>query len=159
MSTPFTDDNGREWRIHLTLGKVKEINDLLGLDLLAPWDGKAIDAVTKDIFQFARIMALAVKFDEKTDPVEQGEALADGLRGEGLDRAIIAFWRDLSGFFVGQQRTAFVTLITKALEMWDALWMNGTRQALTISAETMNWTSGAPPPPPEEPTSPEPTGN
>ena len=157
--TTFTDDNGREWRIHLTLGKVKEINDLIDLDLLAPWDGKAIDAVTKNIFQFARIMALAVKFDDKADPTEQGEALADGLRGEGLDRAIIAFWRDLSGFFVGQQRTAFVTLISKALEMWDALWTNGTRQALRISAETLNWTSEESPPPPEEPTNPETSGN
>jgi hypothetical protein len=158
MSTPFLDDNNREWRIHLTLGKVKEINDLLGLDLLAPWDGKAIDAVTKDIFQFARIMAMAVRFDEKADPVEQGEALADGLRGEGLDRAIIAFWRDLSGFFVGQQRTAFVTLISKALEMWDALWTQGTRQALTISAETLSLMSAETPPPPAAPTSPAPTG-
>ena len=158
MSTPFTDDNGREWRIHLTLGKVKEINDLLGLDLLAPWDGKAIDAVTRDIFQFARIMGMAVVFDDKADPAREGEALADGLRGEGLDRAIIAFWRDLAGFFVGQQRTAFVTLITKAMEMWDALWTNGTRQALTISAETMNWTNAESPPPPEEPTSLEPNG-
>ena len=156
--TPFTDDNGREWRIHLTLGKVKEINDIIGLDLLAPWDGKAIDAVTKDIFQFARIMAMAVKFDDKTDPAEQGEALADGLRSEGLDRAIIAFWRDLSGFFVGQQRTAFVTLLSKALEMWDALWTNGTRQALTISAETLSLTNETPLPLLDEPTSPAPSG-
>ena len=156
--TPFTDDNQREWRIHLTLGKVKDINEMIGLDLLAPWDGKAIDAVTKDIFQFARIMAIAVKFDDKTDANEQGEALADGLRGEGLDRAIIAFWRDLSGFFVGQQRTAFVTLIAKALEMWDALWTNGIRQALKISAGTLSWTNAEAPPPPDEPTSPEPSG-
>ena len=158
MATTFTDDNGREWKIHLTLGKVKDINDIVGLDLLAPWDGKAIDAVTKNIFQFARIMALAVQFDDKADPEEQAQALSDGLRGEGLDRGIIAFWRDLSGFFVGQQRTAFVTLITKALEMWDEIWLNGTRQALTISAETMNWTSGESPPPQAAPTNPEPNG-
>ena len=98
MPTTFTDDNGREWKIHLTLGKVKDINDIVGLDLLAPWDGKAIDAVTKNIFQFARIMALAVQFDDKADPEEQAQALSDGLRGEGLDRGIIAFWRDLSTF-------------------------------------------------------------
>jgi len=157
--TPFADDNGREWRIHLTLGKVKEINDIIGLDLLAPWDGKAVDAVTKNIFQFAKIMALAVRFDDKADAAGQGEALADGLRGEGLDRAIIAFWRDLSHFFVGQQRTAFVTLIAKAMEMWDALWTSGTRQALTISAETMNWTNAEPPEPPGAPANTETSGN
>jgi len=159
MATTFNDDNGREWKIRLTLGKVKDINDLIGLDLLAPWDGKAIDAVTKDIFQFARIMATAVVFDDKADPNEQAQALSDGLRGEGLDRAIIAFWKELSCFFVGQQRTAFLTLITKALEMWDALWMNGTKQALTISAETMNWTSAAPLPPQDARTFPETIGN
>ena len=51
MATPFKDDNGREWKIHLTLGKVKKINDELGLDLLAPWDGRAIDAVTKNVMR------------------------------------------------------------------------------------------------------------
>ena len=158
MSTTFNDDNEREWKIHLTLGKVKDINDIIGLDLLAPWDGKAIDAVTKNIFQFARIMAMAVQFDDKADPQEQAQALSDGLRGEGLDRAIIAFWRDLSHFFVGQQRTAFVTLITKALEMWDALWLNGTRQALTISAETMHWMNEPPPQQQSGPTNPETSG-
>src|SRR5215469_15470183 len=142
MATIFRDDNDREWRIHLTLGKVKDINDIVGLDLLAPWDGKAIDAVTKDIFQFARIMAMAVAFDDKTDPNQQAEALADGLRGEGLDRAIIAFWRDLSAFFVGRQRAAFNTLIAKALEVWDALWTNGERQASMISIETLSRMAG-----------------
>ena len=158
MATTFKDDNDREWRIHLTLGKVKEINDIIGLDLLAPWDGKAIDEVTKNIFQFARIMALSVQFDDKANPEEQAQALSDGLRGEGLDRAIIAFWRDLSGFFVGQQRTAFITLITKALEMWDALWLNGTKQALTLSIETLNLTNAAPLPPQDAPTNPETNG-
>jgi len=51
----------------------------------------------------------------------------------------------------------FVTLISKALEMWDALWMNGIRQALKISAETLSWTD-VQPPPPDEPTNPEPSG-
>ena len=47
---------------------------------------------------------------------------------------------------------------TPFLEMWDALWMNGIRQALKISAETLNWTNAEAPPPPDEPTSPEPSG-
>jgi len=159
MSTTFTDDNGREWRIHLTLGKVKEINEMLGHDLLAPFDGKVIDAVTKDIRHFAEVMAMAVKFDDQADPAEQGEALADGLRGEGLDRAIVAFWKELSCFFVGRQRAAFLTLISKGLEVWDALWTNGIRQASMISAETLNSMFAAPLPPQDAPTNPEVSGS
>ena len=159
MATPFRDENDREWRIHLTLGKVKQINDLIGLDLLAPWDGQAIDAVTRDMFRFARIMAVAVQFDEKADPEAEGAALADGLRGAGLDRAILAFWKDLSGFFVSGQRTTFQALIAKTYEMWDALWLEGTRKVSNTSVETIKSmlnTNGEAWP---APTNPETTGN
>lgn len=159
MATPFRDDNDREWKIHLTLGKVKTINDLIGLDLLAPWDGKAIDAVTQDVFRFARIMALSVQFVDGPDAERDGEALADGLRGAGLDRAILAFWRDLSGFFVGAQRAAFQTLIAKAMEMWDAIWTEGMRKASSISASTLNWTPTTNDEAPPAPTIPETPGN
>ena len=158
MSTPFKDDNNREWRIHLTLGKVKEINDELGLDLLAPWDGRAIDAVTKDVMRFARVLAIAVDFGDEDDATA-GEALADGLRGEGLDRALLAFWKDLSGFFVGAQRVAFQTLVARAFEMWEAIWNEGTRRATAISTSDMLSTMNTPPGPPVPPTSPETTGN
>lgn len=159
MATQFKDDNDREWTIHLTLGKVKQINDLIGLDLLAPWDGQAIDAVTKDIFKFARIMSIAVRFPEGGVGESDGEALADGLRGAGLDRAILAFWRDLSSFFVGKQRMAFQTLIGKALEMWDAIWTEGARKVSNTSVDISNWTPTTPPEPPPAPTNPETIGN
>ena len=133
MATTFRDDAGREWKIHLTLGKVKSINEEIGLDLLAPWDGKAIDALTKDVMRFARAMALAVDFGPDADATA-GEELADGLRGEGLDRAILAFWGDLSNFFVGAQRLAFLAMVAKSTELWDAVWTEGTRKASAVSA-------------------------
>jgi hypothetical protein len=158
MSTPFKDDNNREWRIHLTLGKVKKINDELGLDLLAPWDGRAIDAVTKDVMRFAQVLALAVDFGEDNTEVT-GEALADGLRGEGLDRALLAFWKDLSGFFVGAQRVAFRTLVARAFEMWEAIWNEGTRKATEISTSDMLSIMNTPSEPPAPPTNPETSGD
>ena len=153
MATTFNDDNGRQWKIHLTLGKVKKINDELGLDLLAPWDGRAIDAVTKDVMRFARVLALAVDFGDG-DNVAMGEALADGLRGEGLDRALLAFWKDLSGFFVGAQRVAFQTLVARAFEMWDAIWNEGSRRASEVSVSDMLSTPNTPNEPPAPPTNP-----
>ncbi len=126
MATHFKDDNNREWHIHLTLGKVKKINDEIGLDLLAPDD----------------------------DGEAAGEALADGLRGEGLDRALLAFWKDLSGFFVGAQRVAFQTLVARAFAMWEAIWNEGTRRASAISTSDMLSTLNTPNDPPAPPTNP-----
>jgi hypothetical protein len=88
-----------------------------------------------------------------------GEALADGLRGEGLDRAILAFWRDLSGFFVGAQRLAFQAMVAKSAELWDALWTEGTRKASGISTSDLLSTGNTPSAAPETPTSPETNGN
>ena len=158
MATTFKDDNGREWRIHLTLGKVKRINEELGVDLLAPWDGKAIDAFTKDVMRFAQAMALAVDFNGGSGEAD-GEALADGLRGEGLDRAILAFWRDLSGFFVGAQRLAFQTMVAKSVELWDAVWAEGTRKASAISTSDLLLTPNTPNEAPAPPTSQATNGN
>ena len=136
MATAFKDDNGREWKIHLTLGKVKRINDDLGLDLLAPWDGKAVDALAKDVMRFARVMALAVDFGPEAGEGD-GEALADGLRGDGLDRAILAFWRDLSHFFPGAQRLAFQAMVAKSAELWNAIWTEGAKRASAVSTSGM----------------------
>ena len=158
MATTFRDDNDREWRIRLTLGKVKKINDELGLDLLAPWDGRAIDAVTKNVMRFAQVLALAVDFSDD-DSEAAGEALADGLRGEGLDRALLAFWKDLAGFFVGAQRLAFQTLIAKATETWDAIWTEGSRRASAFSANDLLLTMNEPPAPSAPPTNPATTGS
>ena len=158
MATTFKDDNGREWKIRLTLGKVKRINEDLGLDLLAPWDGKAVDALTKDVMRFAKVMALAVDFGPDAG-AEDGEALADGLRGEGLDRAILAFWRDLSGFFAGAQRLAFQAMIAKSTELWDAIWTEGARRASAVSASDMLSTMNTPSGPPGPPTNPETIGS
>jgi hypothetical protein len=158
MATTFKDDNGREWKIRLTLGKVKTINEEIGLDLLAPWDGKAIDALTKDVMRFARAMALAVDFGADAG-ANTGEELADGLRGEGLDRAVLAFWRDLSNFFVGAQRLAFLTMVAKSAELWDAVWTEGTRKASAVSMSDFLLTLSTPSEAPEPPTNPATRGN
>ena len=158
MATTFRDDAGREWKIHLTLGKVKSINEDVGLDLLAPWDGKAIDALTKDVMRFARAMAIAVDFGPDADATA-GEALADGLRGEGLDRAILAFWGDLSNFFVGAQRLAFLAMVAKSTELWDAVWTEGTRKASAVSASDILSTMTTPTDAPEPPMNPVINGN
>ena len=158
MATIFKDDNGREWKIHLTLGKVRQINDDLGLDLLAPWDGKAIDSLTKDVMRFARAMALAVDFGNDAGD-GAGEALADGLRGEGLDRAVLAFWRDLSNFFVGAQRLAFQAMVAKSADLWDAIWTEGARKASAVSMNDMLSTMNMPGVAPEPPTNPADSGS
>ena len=131
----------------------REINGLQGMidQLDDPEAASTIGGLKSGILILARSIL-------RTNRILLDVTRAEAEPPEGLDRAIIAFWRDLSCFFVGQQRTAFVTLISKALEMWDALWTNGTRQALKISAETLSLMNEAPPPPPNAPTNPEPSG-
>lgn len=118
MGTKFKDRNGQEWTLHLTLGLVKQINDEMGVNLLAPWDGRAIDELVAEPIRLGDILARAISpKDEK-----QAEALAEGLRGEGLDNAIAAFCEDLASFFPAGQRAAFAAFMKAARDVQMTAW-------------------------------------
>ena len=112
MATKFIDNNGREWSLHLTLGAVKEINRELGVNLLDPWDGTAIDAFVADPLRLAATLAKAIPLANEVE----AEALASGLRGVGLDNAIAAFYEDLASFFPAGHRQAFMAFMTAMLD-------------------------------------------
>lgn len=106
MATNFTDNNGREWRMHLTLGSIKEINEKTKLNLLDPWDGKTIDALAADPFRLGEVLATGVAPETE----EEAVALAEGLRGVGLDNAMAALHEELASFFPAGQRRAYLLL-------------------------------------------------
>jgi len=110
--TKFRGASGREWDIHLTLGKIKEIKSKHGIDLLAPWDGQVINEITDNILVFAEIMSVSVALSS----VAEAELLADDLRGEALEAAVTAFVEELSDFFLAGKRELLLLMYRKGME-------------------------------------------
>lgn len=115
--TIFKDAHGREWRLDLTIDAVDEINDILNtglpegtarIDLLELTDASGVFNVDSFRFLFssprrmAAILAAAVKWDKGGEA--EGRALADGLRGDAIERAFQAFFDEVSYFFPESHR-------------------------------------------------------
>ena len=96
----FTGVSGREWDIHLTLGKLKKIKDDLGIDLLSPWEEDLLLKIGANIFVFANVMAICVPLSDESE----AEVLANDLRGAAFDAAFMALFEELSDFFLAGQR-------------------------------------------------------
>lgn len=107
----FTDDNGREWFLRLDNNGIDAIRDRFHCDLLAVWDGVAVGRITADPRTFAQVMAIAVKIDTEED----ARALVKGLRGDGMDRALEAFWAEVADFFPSCHRPALNRMIQEAM--------------------------------------------
>lgn len=112
--TEFTDSNGRVWNMHLTHAKIDHLNDILNkgqddkIDLLELTDDDGVFRI--DMFprlvrsprRIAEIIAGAMKWEK--DDEDENEALFDGLKGDGIEIAMSAFFDELSLFFPAGQR-------------------------------------------------------
>ena len=109
----FSGVSGREWDVHLTLGKIRDIKIKCGIDLLEPWDGELLVRLAGNVLVFAEVMAIVIPL---SDAVE-AELLANDLRGDSLDAAVSAFLEELSLFFVAGDRSRFLLLYRKIMEL------------------------------------------
>ncbi len=91
----FNDSKNRSWTVKLTVGKVEEIRDVLGLDIL---DSEVFKSMGKDMLMRVKIIALLlnVQLEEKGVSVQD---LFDSLSGEYLKDALDAFNEAYIDFF------------------------------------------------------------
>lgn len=145
----FTDAEGREWAISLTIGHIKPIEAETGVNLLkldkpftddsGDWldqNGEPLALLTRLqldmelLFSviFASVMEQASELG--VGPVEFGQAMA----GKAHIDADKAFWEELSDFFQSARRTDLVAMIEKTRATINA----GVAAAEKMAKESIN---------------------
>lgn len=115
--TSFKDAHGRDWRLDLTIDGVDRINDIINadlpadaprFDLLELTDAEGIFNIDAFRLMFASprrmvaILAAAVKWGKDGEAEER--ALANGMRGDAIERAFQAFFDEVGYFFPESHR-------------------------------------------------------
>ena len=123
--------------MHLTLGSIKEINERTNLNLLDPWKGNTVETLAADPFRLSEVFAAAVAPATEEDAV----ALAEGLRGAGLDNAMVALHEELASFFPAGQRRAYL-LMTATVKKVQENALTDVEQQLKSPGKPSERTSG-----------------
>ncbi len=108
----FTDSDGRDWHIKLTIGSVKRVKDVLGVDLLAIEDGKPplLTKLAMDVMLLCDVIFILLK------PQADERNIKDVTFGESLGGDVIlaahnAFFDELVLFSQGRHREDLVEAI------------------------------------------------
>lgn len=107
----FKDVNGKDWIISISVGSIKRVRDLLGINLLDCIKSNLIDDLKSDPITLVDVLFCLCK--EQADKagisdINFGEAMA----GDALEQATDAFLEELINFFPSQKRE----LLAKAME-------------------------------------------
>jgi len=118
----FKDEEGRPWQLKVNVASIKRVRDLTGIDLLEAVEGETMQRLVQNPVDLCNVMFALVKpqADEKnvTD-----EKFGEGMAGEAIDRAVVAFLEELTDFFPEPRRS----LLKKAVQKIN--------QMMTIAAE------------------------
>jgi hypothetical protein len=88
----WIDVKGREWKLALTIGKLKEVKDELEIDLLE----NPLDPRLEDLVSLINVVYIVVRGQHDLGPVEFGETLTT----EGLEHLMKSFWEEYTDFFL-----------------------------------------------------------
>lgn len=137
----FVDTLGREWKLSINLGTVREIKRALKLDLLD--DPQAIKKLTGDIELLVNALFVVVAEQAKAANVSDIQ-FAEGMGGDTFDLALEAFMGELIDFSPGPRRGALKkiwetlrTLQTAASERAIAK-LSGPTMAAAIESQLAN---------------------
>lgn len=103
MTTTFQDDVGREWRMQLTAGGVRDCRELLSVDLCdLPVDIELVQRLRTDDVLLVNVIYVLCK------PQADEAGVSDEAFGRSMGSAIAAaeqaFWEVAQGFFRGQRQ-------------------------------------------------------
>lgn len=140
----FKDTKDREWKIALTFGAAKRVQDLLGENLLAldAGDPPLLTRLGTDVMLLCDVIFALIKpqADEQNVTDEQFGA---ALGGDAILNAQTAFYEELVLFFRGLSRTDLVktieaqaAIIKKAVDLvTDKMPASAERQMAKMEAE------------------------
>lgn len=95
----FTDTNKLDWTLDLTVGSIKRVQSLTGVNLLEARDGSILVDIADDPIKMADILYAIVQPQASARGVSD-EAFGSSLDGDTLRVAIEAFIDELISFFL-----------------------------------------------------------
>lgn len=110
----FTDTAGRRWNLALSVGTVKRVRDLAGVDLLAVLDKpQSLIDLAGDPVRFVDVLYVVIK--PQADQVGiSDESFGESLDGETVEAATDAFLEALVDFFPGARKTTLKRVLDRA---------------------------------------------
>jgi len=114
----FTDNKERTWEVAITIGSVKRIKALTGVDLFALDEGDPplFTRLGVDAVLLCDVVCAIIRPQLQQADISD-EAFAEGLAGDAATRMCAAFWKDLATFFRSLNRLDLVQAIEKQAEM------------------------------------------
>ncbi len=161
----FRDEEGRPWRVALTIGSVLRVRDMVTVDVMdestgdrrkVPFDMADAGQITQT-FQVLRsqyatigevLYALLVKQVEERKLSK--DDFLDGLRGDSLESATKVLEAELVDFFPPRLRKMIGLLATKMNEVADEMLTKAEASLAAATVETLAAQSGMPSGKPQE---------
>jgi len=96
----FTDTMGRKWPIKMTVGKVRQVRDRLGVDITDAIDPtkNVVDQIANDPVLMFDIIYLCVQEKMEQENIE-AQSLADAISGDTIEEASVALINAIIDFF------------------------------------------------------------
>jgi hypothetical protein len=155
----FKDEEGRPWRLALTVGSAMRVRDTVGIDVVDEQTGDRrqvpfdlVDAAnisqTFQILrsQYAKIgeVLYAILFKQVEAKGLSKEDFLDGLRSDSLDAATKALEQELVDFFPQRLRKMIGLLAQKMSEVQDEMLGRAEAGLETATVESLAGQSGTP---------------
>jgi len=116
----FADNRGDKWPVAITLGIVKQVQDLLGVDIGQPLDGTPPFLTRFDTDVRFKGEVLCVLCAEAYESQQMTAVdFAKRLDGPALQRATAAFYEELTDFFQSLGRPDVVAAVEREREVID----------------------------------------
>jgi len=108
----FKDNEGREWMVDINVSVLKNIRDVLNIDLMEAVDGQLVTKIADDPALLCDILFLIVAEQTEKRAVTD-EAFGRSLAGDAIDHATTAFLEELVDFFPKLRRRPLKTVMEK----------------------------------------------
>jgi hypothetical protein len=125
----FKDNAGRTWTIAVTVGSVKRVKSLLGINLYECAGGSLLDRLANDIEMLVDLIYVLCKPEADKANVTD-EQFGEALSGDAIDHATTAFKEELVIFFPSGQREVMRAALAKADDVQ--------KRAMTLALEKID---------------------
>lgn len=155
----FKDEEGRPWRVALTIGSVLRVKDMVSVDVVDESTGQASKrpfdmadagqiAQTFQVLrsQFATIgeVLYAVLVKQVEERKLSREEFLDGLRGDSLEAAAKVLEAELVDFFPPRLRRMVALLASKMDQVADEMMTAAEASLAAVTTESLAGQSGMP---------------
>lgn len=102
----FVDNSGKTWTVSITVGTIKRVKDLLGINLIQAITGDLIEKLETDICLFVDILYVVCKDQAQANSISD-EKFGTLLGGDSLEQATDCFLDELISFFPEAKRRLY----------------------------------------------------